>query len=160
MKMTMFEGSPDELAELLERMPQLVPATVGQAAAATATAEKVPATVAVSVNPVFTVWTKEKVEEMWRNIYGDQRKLVSYLISKNGKATISDVNKHLGFERGPQIAGVLSSITRNARRITKYRLARFVDDWFGDKDWGYKLPDNVLGFLREILEREKQKGGK
>jgi len=149
MKVLIFEGTPGEVADLLERMPQLN-STIHHSSGAASGADAVPQ------NPKMAVWTKERVIEMWNCLYGDQQKLVEFIVRKAGKVTMADAQKYLGFSKGPAIAGVMSSITRNARRITKYKEARFVEDWIDQKKgvWGYYLPRYILAVLVEILAKK------
>jgi hypothetical protein len=145
MKLLVFEGAPGEIADLLERMPHLN--TSGFSAnGSEADGSSSP------ISPKVAIWTRERVAEMWNRLYGDQRKLVQLILDRGGKVEVTDAQKHLGFRRGPEIAGVLSSITRNARRITKYKEARFVEDWIDEKhhSWGYRLPQHILATLQSI----------
>ncbi len=147
MKALLFDGTPGEIAELLERMPQLN---------SVAQASSVRGSISSSTSSGLSLWTPEKVSRMWSGLYGDQKKLVQFIVSKGGKVTVTEAQKHLGFARGPAIAGVLSSITRNARRVTKYKEARLVEDWTEDRNgttvWGYRLPDPVLTLLKQTIQ--------
>ncbi len=154
MKLLVYEGSAGEISDLLERMPQLNSGATGQVTTGSAPP------VATNISPAFAVWTREKIERMYNGLFGDQRKLVDYILSApNARVLTREAQKFLGFGRGPQIAGVLSSITRNARRITKFREARLVEDWFDEKahKWGYRLPEPALSLLREVVSASKKK---
>ena len=149
MKLLVFEGAPGEIADLLERMPHLnTPGLPSNGSGANANSSL--------VSPKVAVWTRERVTEMWNCLYGAQRKLVQLILDKGGKLDVADAQKHLGFGRGPKIAGVLSSITRNARRITKYKEARFVEDWIDEKhhSWGYRLPQHILATLQSVASKK------
>ena len=146
MKALLFEGSPGEIAELLERMPQL-----NSLAQAVSPRDSAPA----SSPSGFSLWTAEKVAKIWSEMYGDQKKLVEFIVAKGGKVAVTEAQRHLGLKRGPAIAGVVSSITRNARRITKYREARLVDHGVAERNgstaWCYRIPDPVLALLRQAI---------
>ncbi len=154
MKLLVFEGSAGEISDLLERMPQLNSGVTAQLT----TGSAVPAS--TNASPAFAVWTREKMERMYNHLFGDQRKLVDYILTApNARVLTREAQKQLGLRPGPQIAGVLSSITRNARRITKYREARLVEDWFDEKahKWGYRLPEPALSLLREVVSAARKK---
>src|SRR2546425_10261152 len=146
MRVMVFEGTPGEVSDLLERFPQLNPSALPPSGAGGGPA-------AESISPKVAVWTKERITAMWNCLYGDQQKLVEYIVRRGGRVTLAGAQKHLGFSKGPEIAGVMSSITRNARRITKYREARVVEDWINQKahSWGYCLPKHILPVLLEVL---------
>jgi hypothetical protein len=148
MKVLVFEGAPGEIADLLERMPHL---NVSGLPSNGSDANVQPS----PISPKVAIWTRERVTEMWNGLYGDQKKLVKLILDKGGKVEVTDAQKHLGFGRGPRIAGVLSCITRNARRITKYKEARFVEDWIDEKrhSWGYRLPQHILATLQNVASK-------
>jgi hypothetical protein len=154
MKLLVFEGSAGEISDLLERMPQLNSGAITQVTKGSAPP------VSTNNSPAFAVWTREKMERMYSHLYGDQLKFVDYILAApNARVLTREAQKFLGFGQGPQIAGVLSSITRNARRITKFREARLVEDWFDEKaqKWGYRLPEPALSLLREVVSAAKKK---
>ena len=98
-----------------------------------------------------TVWTMKRAEALWKSLYGDQEKLVKFLLDKGGSASQSDIMKHLGLKTGNQLAGVRSSITRNARRETQYQAATVIEWATGaDGKWHYKLVPEVHEFFKQI----------
>ncbi len=153
MKLLVFDGTAGEIADLMERMPHL------NSVADPLPLQSAPSAMA-GTSPTFSAWTREKMERMYNQLYGDQRKLVDFILtSPDAKVTVREAQKYLGFGPGPRIAGVLSSITRNARRITKYREARLVDEWFDEakKAWGYCLREPTLSLLRQLGAPAKRK---
>jgi hypothetical protein len=149
MRAMIFDGTPDEIADLLQRIPQLN---------LTATSPVRNASIS-SVDSPFALWSLQKVTELHKHIRGDQKKIVEFLMSRGGKATRKDLQDHLGFPRGPKLAGVLANITRNAQRITKYKDAKFVEKFEEEKNGklirGYYIPQALFDLLQRIDGREE-----
>jgi hypothetical protein len=104
-----------------------------------------------------TVWTPKRAAALWNWLYGDQQKLVKFLLDRGGSASQVEIMKHLGLKKGNELAGVRSCITRNARRETGYSHADVVK-WAvdGQGNWGYKLVPEVHDLLRQVA---KSQGG-
>jgi hypothetical protein len=99
------------------------------------------------------VWTEAAARAFWISLDrshngGRQKKLLEYMMGKDGRATPDEVLKHLKIDN-EKLRGVLANITRNARRETGYKKAKVVD-WANDKGGYYFILDSVLGFLKEI----------
>ena len=99
-----------------------------------------------------SVWTIERARALWGYIYGDQKKLIQYLLSK-GTASVPEILGHLGMKKGAELAGVRSSLTRNARRETGYKDAKVIQWTQGanKNDWNYRLDPEVEALLRQVV---------
>ena len=95
---------------------------------------------------------------MLNGLYGDQERLVDYLIEKGGFAPTEDILKHLGFKEGNQLAGIRSSLTRNARRETGYKSADVVEWAMGGSKsrWGYKLIPEVHELFKQVKAESQE----
>jgi len=104
--------------------------------------------------PNAVVWTPKRAEEFWDALYGKQKELVQFLLDKGGNSSLKEVKQHLGLTKGVQVAGLLSGITRNARRETGYKAAVVVQ-WTvgGDGKWRYALAREVQDLLKQILNK-------
>jgi hypothetical protein len=87
-------------------------------------------------NTRLSEWTAQTAKQFLNKLFGDQQKLVGYLIAKGGTATSSEIEEQLGLAK-QKLAGVLSSITRNAQKATSDRAARLVA-WRGTADGAYQ----------------------
>ncbi len=102
------------------------------------------------------VWTTKRAEALWNWLYGDQRKLMKFLLDKGGMASQAEIMNHLALKKGNELAGLRSCITRNARRETGYREAVVIDWILGDDSkWYYKLEPEVHDLLKQIADRRK-----
>lgn len=103
-----------------------------------------------------SVWTMERVHALWACIYGDQKKLIQYLLSK-GTASVPEILGHLGLKKGAELAGVRSSLTRNARRETGYKKAKVIQWTLGANDhkWYYEINPEVKALLQLVVKEEK-----
>ena len=101
------------------------------------------------------VWTEKRVEALWNCLYGDQKKLIQYLLSKR-TASVPDILKHLEMKRGIELAGIRSSLTRNARRVTGHKEAKVIEWTPGatDHKWYYKIDREVEGLLQQVVENQ------
>lgn len=81
-------------------------------------------------------WTEQAAKELLDTLFGDQKRLVMYLIGKDGTATSTEIEADLGLAK-QKLAGVLSSITRNAKKATGDAGARLVA-WRGTADGKYQ----------------------
>src|SRR5262245_18722201 len=130
-----FDGTPAEIAELRQRIAeQQRPQSTNSGEATTSTAGA-------------GLWTEDKVAEQWNVASGHKEKLYELIEAEDGKVGVAKAQKHLGLKPGPQIAGVLSGITRDARRITGNKDARFVE--FSKNGYGYEIPEPLLTMLRK-----------
>jgi hypothetical protein len=144
---TVLDGSPEEVREalqfLLGNITTHVSANAGVAGNHVANGSSA------------TVWTLQRAEALWNCLYGDQKKLIQYLLLK-GTASVPEIIKHLGMKKGAALAGVRSSLTRNARRVTEYKKANVINWTPGASDhkWYYKIVPEVEVLLRQISEKK------
>jgi hypothetical protein len=101
----------------------------------------------------ISVWTMKRARSLWDGLYGNQEKLVRYLLENGGTANQTDIMKHLGQKKGNQLGAVRSCLTRNARRETGYDEADVIK-WFQGKDgkWCYKLVPEVHELFKQIIQ--------
>lgn len=99
-------------------------------------------------------WTEQSARRLWGLLYGEQAKLVKFLVSREGgKASYAELCKHMGYE-GQHLSGILSAITRNAKTATKNSGARLVD-WRLIKNGvsEYFIDPEALSFFETILNQ-------
>ena len=153
MKATLLDGTV--LAGNVEELSAAVRAIQGRPAASAGAGERdVNGTNSGKLEGTqgTTVWTLKRARKLWSWLYGDQRKLVQFLLDKGGSATTQDIMKYLGMKKGNELAGVRSCITRNARRETAYREADVIGWALGDDGkWRYKLVPEVHELLKQIV---------
>jgi hypothetical protein len=98
--------------------------------------------------------TREIVETLWAH-WGpgsNARRVIEILVQQGGTATQNDLHRALGLQGDPKagrkLAGVLASITNNAKRI-----ARRLDGRVIEGGWGmpYRLPADALALFRDLL---------
>ena len=72
------------------------------------------------------VWTEQSVKNLLGLIYGDQEKLLKYLVGNGGTATYEEVGKHMGYN-GQRLSGILSPLARNAKSAMNNDSAKIID---------------------------------
>jgi hypothetical protein len=94
-------------------------------------------------------WSAKTAQRLRDKLFGDQQKLISYLVSVGGTATSSQIEEQLGLAKH-KLAGVLSAITRNAQNATGDRAARLVA-WRGsaDNQYVYYIVPEALPYMTE-----------
>jgi hypothetical protein len=97
-------------------------------------------------------WNEQSCRKLWGNIYGEQAKLVKYLVENGGVATYGEIEKKMGY-KGQHLSGILSPLTRNSQTATNDRLARLVD-WRVIKTGirEYYIDSEALPFLKELIK--------
>jgi|SRR5208283_632574 len=70
-------------------------------------------------------WTHSNLGELWRLLWGDQARLVSFLVERRGEAPYTEIGVHMGYDR-QKLGAILSAIIRNARKAAKDPEARFL----------------------------------
>jgi hypothetical protein len=98
------------------------------------------------------IWDETSARAFWDSLdpNGRQKKILVFLIRRNGRAGLDELMNLLGVKKGQALAGVLANISRNARRETGNRKALVVD-WMSDGKGGcYYIPDGVLQFLKHF----------
>ncbi len=101
------------------------------------------------------VWTEKRARLFWDNLDprhggGDQKKLLQFLMDKGGRASEGDVRKHLGINKGQELAGVLANLSRNARREAKEDHVKAVVRTYDKGTRVYHIPDELLKFLNQF----------
>ena len=103
--------------------------------------------------------TREIVETLWLHwgAGSNARRVIETLVQQGGTATQDDLHRALGLQGDPKagrkLAGVLASITNNAKRI-----ARRLDGRVIEGGWGmpYRLPADTLALFRALLNGGQQ----
>ncbi|HZE73020.1 MAG TPA: hypothetical protein VE135_26210 [Pyrinomonadaceae bacterium] len=99
----------------------------------------------------IVVWTKQSARTFVDLLYGDQHKLLQFLVQRGGAAPYADVEAYMGY-RGQRLAGVLSSLTRNAKKATAMEQARVLE-WRGvPGNYEYFVDPKALPFFLELLK--------
>ena len=101
------------------------------------------------------VWTEKRARLFWdsldpRHGGGDQKKLLQFLMDKGGRGSEGDVRKHLGINKGQELAGVLANLSRNARREAKDEHVKAVVRTYDKGTRVYHIPDDLLRFLKQF----------
>jgi hypothetical protein len=104
------------------------------------------------VSPLTTsdnavVWTEPRARTLWNWFYGDQKKLVDLLMEKD--MTSDQIQKALKID-GHVLSGLLSCITRNAKRETRYKEARVIG-WRPQQRGGWVY--YILPEVKELFQR-------
>lgn len=141
---TVIECATHELAGVLEALRQVRVGGNGQAGSNAGAASVAVSPLTTSENTV--VWTEQRARTLWNWFYGDQKKLVDLLMEKD--MTSDQIQKALKIN-GHVLSGLLSCITRNAKRETRYKEARVID-WKPTAGGGlyYILPEVKDWFQR------------
>lgn len=143
-----FEGTYEELIRVGEEFV----ARHGNLIATPTDVAQLQPMATINVGDGVRYWTEHTARALWTLLSGDQAKLVKYLLQRGGAAKYSDVQKQLGLG-AQKLAGVLSSITRNAKKATGYREARLVN-WRktsgGDNE--YYVHPTALSLLSAIAK--------
>jgi hypothetical protein len=138
----LFEGTHEELIPLAEKMVE----KHGPLIAFDKASEP------VQRPNVIQRWTEQSARRLAGLLYGDQAKLVKFLIGRGGTASYEEIQKHMGYG-AQRLSGILSPITRNAQTATKDPLARLVDWRFTDKGVReYFIDVGALPLLRQVLK--------
>ena len=142
-----FEGSPEELARLVGQrdaggirlmrdgpLPE-----VSRAAVNRVTGDTFP-------------WTKELVERLWevtcrKPHRRQQRRVIEALVNHDGKLAHKELLRETQIKANA-LKGVLSSITRNAQRISQYKGARLIEQ---GEEGEYFVPEGPLHVLQEVI---------
>lgn len=127
---TQLEGTPKEISDAMRELWSLMrlkPSSDGRFRFPRLSQEDTNALSDIAVDGEATaIWTEDRVRALWNWLYGNQKKLVQFLIDHGGRARKEELEKVLGIKKGNELAGLLSCITRNARRETKYGEAEVV----------------------------------
>jgi hypothetical protein len=135
---TVFDGTPEEFLVIRGH----VPGTNGQQNAA-------------KVVGGAGIWTEKRARLFWDNLDprhggGDQKKLLQFLLDKGGRASEGDVRKHLGINKGQELAGVLANLSRNARREANDDDVKAVIRTYDKGTRIYHIPDDLFQFLKQF----------
>ena len=101
------------------------------------------------------IWNEKRARLFWDNLDprhagGDQKKLLQFLMDKGGRASEGDVRKHLGINKGQELAGVLANLSRNARREAKDDDVKAVVRTYDKGARIYQIPDELHQFLKQF----------
>lgn len=69
--------------------------------------------------------TNSHLAELWRLLWGDQARLVRFLVERSGEAPYTEIGIHMGYDR-QKLGAILSAIIRNARKAAKNPEAQFL----------------------------------
>ena len=146
MRLIIADGTPAEVGEILRQFPELragIPSNGSDKSSLIAAAEAKGA-------PRY--WTENAVRRLATLLWGDQKKLARLLMERGG-VSYREVLKHLGFSKGQQLSGIRSGITRNAKKVTGFADAEFVqwrrrtdNDWEGE----YYIHPDALRLLKDM----------
>src|ERR1700740_470762 len=81
----------------------------------------------VHVNaPKIPRWTERSVRKLKDVLYGEQEKLLRFLVEQHdGAATYEEIENYMGYA-GQHLSGILSPITRNSQSATDDSSARLI----------------------------------
>jgi len=113
-------GSTDEVTEVLQRFPELRGNVGGNGALPAAR----PITSATTKTASY--WTDKAVRDLLTLVWGKQKQLLRFLMKGKGAASYRDVMAHFKFKKGQQLSGILSGLTRNARKTTGFKDAKII----------------------------------
>jgi hypothetical protein len=97
-----FEGEALELAEIATKL-------------AGVHLEPGPGYVPQKLDPIPGIWTESNLRELRALLWGDQAKLMEFLLDRSGEAPYSEIGVHMGFTR-QKLGAILSAIMRNGRK--------------------------------------------
>ena len=141
-----FEGEYEELVQTAEKFVE----KHGQLIAAQSPAP-MQATSANGPKPQSRRWSEQSVKRLWGMLYGEQAKVVKFLVGRGGKTSYAELSKHIGYD-AQHLSGILSPITRNAQTATGDRLARLIDWRVSDKGVReYYVDSEALPLLQTIM---------
>jgi hypothetical protein len=155
-----YEGEPDELMEIGEKMVaehgndiinlEDAKKLGGQEIHVTANGQK------FQSNPNSRRWSEHSVKKLLALLYGEQSKLLKFLVDRGGSANYAEIGKFMGYD-AQHLSGILSPITRNAQAATGDKLARVID-WrptesgVRGKRVYYVVPE-ALPLLKDAMKR-------
>ena len=145
-----YEGTYEELLKIGE---DFVAKSSILVASPSAVAQLAPMPAAPMINGSGR-WTEQTARRLMNSLYGDQGKLVRYLVRNGGVAKYKDIGQQLGLVK-QKLAGVLSSITRNAQKATGHRSVRLLE-WRRPADGKdeYYIAADALPFLTTLVQQE------
>ncbi len=104
---------------------------------------------------VHAKWSGHKIKKLLSLLYGDQAKLVKFLVEQGGTSPYTQVAKHMGYD-AQRLSGILSPITRNAQAATGDREARLIDWRIDDSGTRqYFIHPDALPFLTDGVGNTK-----
>jgi hypothetical protein len=150
MRVFIFDGTPDEVAALAAKLPELKTVLGG----ASGQSEQKQVTTA----PI--TWSKENAEKLLRELTGPRREFVRVLLAQpEGKASTALLQKRLqqyikpGVSRkAAAITAFRTAITRRARRLLKDATADPIKSWDSDGERTYQLIEPVYDLWKEMKD--------
>jgi hypothetical protein len=102
-------------------------------------------------------WTENSVRKLLGLIYGEQEKLLKFLVAHGGTATYAEIEVHMGY-KGQHLSGILSPLARNAKTATKDDSTKIID-WRPSEHPGqriYFVDPEALPLLKEELDKSSR----
>jgi hypothetical protein len=99
-------------------------------------------------------WTEHSVRKLLGLLYGDQEKLLKFLVEHGGTATYAEGGQHMRYD-GQRLSGILSPLTRNAKTATQDDSAQIIH-WRPSEHPGqriYFVNPEALPLLKEELSK-------
>lgn len=121
-----FEGEASELAAIASKLaaqPSFSP-QAGLIRPSFETASS-PIRVARPMEPPPVFWHDANIRELWDLLWGEQAKLVKFLVERSGEAPYTEIGVYMGYDR-QRLGAILSAIIRNARKAAKTPHAQFL----------------------------------
>ena len=85
-------------------------------------------------------------------MHGEQLKLLRFVLREE-TPTYEEVQKHMGYGQ-QELSGVLSGVTRNAKKVTGDKNAKVIDcEIQEDSKRHYYVKSEPLSFLKSLLEK-------
>jgi len=103
--------------------------------------------------PSKAIWNKEVGIKFWRNLAGNPKKLVEFLLEDEGGKTTQEIRATLGYEDSKKLAGVITSLSKNLKRLglkIEQFMIKETTRRGQEKIVRYKLNPEVLHILKEI----------
>lgn len=141
MRVFILDGTPDEVAALAAKLPELGAMLVGSAGHAES---RQPATTSA-------VWSKDNAEKLLRELTGPRREFVRVLLAQpQGRATSELLQKRLhqyikpdASRKGAAVTAFRTAITRRARRLLKDPNLDPIKSWDSGGERMYQLIEPV-----------------
>lgn len=121
-----FEGEASELATIASKLAtqSCFSPRVGSIRPSFETTAG-PIRVASSMEPPPVFWHDANIREFWALLWGEQAKLVRFLVERSGEAPYTEIGVYMGYDR-QKLGAIFSAIIRNARKAAKSPHAQFL----------------------------------
>jgi len=150
MRVFIFDGTPDEVAALAAKIPELKVLLVGSGVHGEL---KEPTT-------IRSRWSRDNAERLLGELTGPRREFVRVLLSQpEGKASSELLQKRLHqyikpsvSRKAAAITAFRTAITRRARRLLKDPTADPIKSWDSGGERVYQLVEPVYGLWKAIKD--------